>query len=161
MKIPEHLEDVAARTRVLKDRLLIMPLLYQNPVLWTPQIALQKGLIVAVGSGRRRRRKVRFDQMEGHLNTQRSFYFEDGEETGVTRPMRVRVGQVVEFSPRNYTEVDFDRIGFPGAGKLLVVWENAVMSIDPKESQSEALMWKQSAGYDRNGNFMSGAENFA
>lgn len=161
MKIPAHLDEVVRRAHVMRDRILVMPLEYKNTVLWTPQIQLQKGLIIAVGYGRRRRRKVRFDQMEGHLNTQRSFYFEDGEETGVIRPMRVKVGQVVEFSPRNFTEVDFDRYGFPGAGKLLFVWENAVMSIDPKESQSEALMWKQSAGYDRDGNFMSGAENFA
>jgi hypothetical protein len=161
VKIPAHLEDVAARAHVLRDRILVMPLEYKSTALWTPHIPLQKGLIIAVGYGRRRRRKVRFDQMEGHLNTQRSFFFEDGDETGAVRPMRVKVGQVVEFSPRNFTEVDFDRVGFPGAGKLLVVWENAVMSIDPKESQSEALMWKQSAGYDRNGNFMSGAENFA
>ena len=42
----------------------------------------------------------------------------------------------------------------------LMVEEKAIYSIDPDESLNECLMWQQSAGYDRKGNFMSGAEDW-
>ena len=160
MKLSPKLTEVSRCTRVLRDRVLVKQLPYVHPQLILPGVQIQKGVIVGVGYGRRQRRKVRFDRMEGHLNTQRAMYFEDGEEIGRILPMQVKVGDVVEFSPRNYTTVDFDR-WFPGAGDLLFVWQNAIMTIDPEESQSDALMWQQSAGYDRNGNFLSGAESWA
>lgn len=166
MKLSPELMEVGRRVRVMRDRVLVKRLPYEHPVLITPGIELQKGVIVALGYGRRQRRKVRFDRMEGHMNTGRSMYFEDGDETGRVLPMRVQVGDVVEFSPRNFTVVDFDRVGienwnrFEMVGELLFVWQNAIMCVDPDESLSDALMWQQSAGYDRNGNFMSGAESW-
>jgi hypothetical protein len=160
MILTPELEEVSRRVRVMRDRVLVRPLEYVNPWLVTPGIEIQKGVVIAVGYGRRQRRKVRFDQMEGHLNTGRSLYFEDGDETGKILPMRVQKGDVVEFSPRNFTVVDFDRVGFSGIGDLIFVWQSAIMSIDPDESLSDALMWQQSAGYDRNGNYMSGAESW-
>lgn len=158
MNLTPELEEVGQRTRVLRDRVLIRPLPYEHPVLQTVGVDVQKGVVIAVGYGRRQRRKTRFDQMIGHLNTGRSLYFEDGAETGHISPMRVKVGDVVEFSPRNLTVVDFDRLGFSGIGDLVFVWQNAIMTIDPTESLHESLLWQQSAGYDRHGNFMSGAE---
>lgn len=143
--------------RVLRDRVLIKPLPYVHPVLLTPGVNIQKGVVIAIGYGRRSRRKVRFDRMEGHLNTQRSLYFEDGEETGKVLPMRVKVGDVVEFSPRNVfvvLEHDVLQAGLPDVGDLLMVWEQGIMSIDPDESLSDALMWQTPAGYDRFGNFL-------
>jgi hypothetical protein len=157
MKLTPELEEVSRRVRILRDRVLVKPLPYVNPVLLTPGINIQKGVIVAIGYGRRQRRKVRFDRMEGHLNTQRSLYFEDGEETGVVSPMRVQVGDVVEFSPRNVfvvLEHDVLQAGLPDVGDLLMVWQNGLMSVDPEESLSDALMWQQPAGYDRHGNFL-------
>jgi hypothetical protein len=74
--------------------------------------------------------------------------------------MTVKPGDVVEFSFRNITIVDFDRIGFPGIGDLAFVWQQAIYSIDPDESLNECLMWQQSAGHDRKGNFMSGSEDW-
>lgn len=154
-----ELREVNRCVHVLRDRLLVSPLPYEHPQLILPGVTIQKGIVVGLGYGRRQRRKVRFDQMEGHLNTQRAMYFEDGAETGSILPMRVEVGDVVEFSSRNYTVVDFDRLGF-NVGDLWFVWQAAVMTVDPEGSRSAALMWQRSAGYDRNGNFLSGAESW-
>jgi hypothetical protein len=162
MILSPELEEVGQKIRVLRDRVLVKPLPYVHPVLLTPGIQIQKGVVVAVGYGRRQRRKVRFNQMEGHFG--RAMEFEDGAETGTILPMKVAVGDVVEFSPRNVfivREEDLVSIGLPDVGDLLMVWQNGIMSIDPDESLSDALMWQQPAGYDRNGHFMSGAESWA
>lgn len=160
MNLPPELEDVRDRVHVLRDRVLVKPMPYVHPVLLTPGVEIQKGVVIGVGYGRRQRRKVAFKQMEGQLG--RTMYFEDGEETGLIQPMQVKSGDVVEFSFRNVTIVDFDRIsGFEGIGDLAFVWQSAIYSVDPEESLSDALLWQQSAGYDRNGNFMSGAESWS
>jgi co-chaperonin GroES (HSP10) len=157
MILTPELEDVGRRTRVLRDRVLVKPLPYVHPQLITPGIETNKGVVIAVGYGRRERRKVRFDAAASHLATSKSVYFEDGDELGRIIPMQVKPGDVVEFSFRNVTVVDFDRVGFPGIGQLGFVWQNAIYSIDPDESLNECLLWQQSAGYDRQGNYMSGA----
>lgn len=160
MQLPPELEEVAQRVRVLRDRVLIRPVAYEHPVLATVGVDVQKGVVIGVGYGRRQRRKTRFDQKIDGMGTGRSMYFEDGEETGLILPMRVKKGDVVEFSPRNYTIVDFDRVGFQGIGDLIFVWQNAIMTIDTEESLHESLLWQQSAGYDRHGNYMSGSEDW-
>lgn len=177
MILTEELEDVAKRTRVLRDRVLVKVLPYVHPTLMTPGIEINKGVVVAVGYGRRQRRKVAFKQeiSEGppvlgaggkvmkfakSKLSGKELWFEDGDETGAIIPMTVKPGDVVEFSFRNITLVDFDQIGFPGIGHLAFIWQKAIYSIDPDESLNECLMWQQSAGYDRKGNFMSGAEDW-
>jgi hypothetical protein len=172
------LEDVARRTRVLRDRLLVKILPYIHPTLATPGVEVNKGVVIAVGYGRRQRRKVEFRQgltdgppvlgPDGKTPMKfapsklsgRTLFFEDGPETGKIIPMQVKPGDVIEFGFRNVTLVDFDRVGFPGIGHLAFVWQAAVYSIDPDESLSECLLWQQSAGHDRQGNFMSGAESW-
>jgi len=177
MMLTEELEDVGRRTRVLRDRVLVKILPYVHPELITPGIEINKGVVVAVGYGRRQRRKVAFKQeiSEGppvlSANGQvmkfaksklsgKELWFEDGDETGAIIPMQVKPGDVIEFSFRNITLVDFDRIGFPGIGHLAFIWQKAIYSVDPDESLNECLMWQQSAGYDRKGNFMSGSEDW-
>jgi hypothetical protein len=173
-----ELENVSVHTRVLRDRVLVKPLSYVHPILATPGVEIQKGVVLAVGYGRRQRRKVEFRQSVtdappvlgpdgrtvmkfGHSKLAgKTLYFEDGDETGLIIPMTVKPGDVVEFSFRNVTMVDFDRIGFPGIGPLAFIWQKAIYSIDPDESLDECLLWQQSAGYDRNGNWMSGAEDW-
>ena len=157
MILSPELEKVRDHVRVLRDRVLVKQLPYIHPVLLTPGVEVQKGVVVAIGYGRRERRKVGFKQMEGQIG--RTLYFEDGPESGRIKPMQVKPGDVVEFSFRNTTVVDFDRVsGFMGAGDLVFVWQSAIYGIDPDESLSDCLLWQQSAGYDRNGNFLSGAE---
>jgi co-chaperonin GroES (HSP10) len=158
MQLTPELEDVGRRVRVLRDRVLVKPLPYVHPTLLTPGIEIQKGVVIAVGYGRRKRRKVEFRQ--SLLTSGKTLFFEDGEETGEIIPMQVKPGDVVEFSFRNITVVDFDRVGFPGIGDLAFVWQKAIYSVDPDESLNECLLWQQSAGYDRHGNFMSGSEDW-
>lgn len=158
MILTPELEEVGQRTRILRDRVLVKPLPYVHPVLLTPGVDIQKGVVIGVGYGRRQRRLVGFKQMEGQLG--RTLYFEDGDETGAIRPMGVFPGDVVEFSFRNIEFVDFDRLGFKDIGHLAFIWQSAIYSIDPDESLSDALLWQQSAGHDRHGNWMSGAEEW-
>ena len=177
MILTEELEEVGRRTRVLRDRVLVKVLPYVHPTLETPGIEINKGVVIAVGYGRRQRRMVPFRQSvsDGAPVTgpggkvmkfsksklsDKTLWFEDGEETGMIIPMQVKPGDVVEFSFRNITLVDFDRCGFPGIGHLAFIWQKAIYSVDPDESLNECLMWQQSAGYDRKGNFMSGSEDW-
>jgi hypothetical protein len=177
MILTPELEDVANRVHILRDRVLVKVLPYVHPTLETPGIEINKGVVIGVGYGRRQRRKTEFKQSisdgapvigpggkvmqfaKSKLSG-RTLWFEDGEESGAIIPMTVKPGDVVEFSFRNITLVDFDRIGFLGIGHLAFVWQKAIYSIDPDESLNECLMWQQSAGYDRKGNFMSGAEDW-
>lgn len=177
MQLTDELEEVGRRTRVLRDRVLVKVLPYVHPTLLTPGIEIHKGVVIAVGYGRRQRRKTPFKQSVSDgapvigpggkvmkfaktKLSDKTLWFEDGEETGAIIPMQVKPGDVVEFSFRNITVVDFDRIGFPGIGDLAFIWQKAIYSVDPDESLNECLMWQQSAGYDRKGNFMSGAESW-
>lgn len=178
MILTPELENVAKSVAVLRDRVLIKPLSYVHPILETPGVEIQKGVVVAVGYGRRQRRKVEFKQnmadsapiigpdgktvmqFGASKLTGKTLYFEDGAETGHIIPMQVKPGDVVEFSFRNLEIVDFDRVGFPGIGPLVFVWQKAIYSVDPDESLNECLLWQQSAGYDRHGNWMSGSEDW-
>lgn len=139
--------EIAGRLNVLRDRVIVSRIDYEHPVLAVVGVVLQKGLVVAVGYGRRTRRKHGFQCFPGGPTQ----YYEDGNETGEIRPMKVRVGQHVEFSPRNCIEFTFE--GVP----LVQVWQEGVYGTTT-DSQSDALLWQQSAGYDRDGNFMSGRE---
>ena len=55
MILTPELEDVSRRCRLLGDRVLIKPLSYVHPILLTPGIEVQKGVIIGVGYGRRQR----------------------------------------------------------------------------------------------------------
>ncbi len=160
MILTPELEEVSRNVKVLRDRVLVKVLPYVHPVLATPTITVQKGVVIGVGYGRRVRKKVAFQQNMPGKNSGKTLYFEDGDETGVILPMQVKVGDVIEFSFRNLTPIDFDRLGYEGIGELVFVWQNAIYSIDPDESLNECLMWQQSAGHDREGRFMSGSEDW-
>ena len=177
MILTPELEEIGKRVRVLRDRVLVKVLPYVHPTLATPGIEINKGVVIAVGYGRRQRRKVAFKQeisdgppvlgpggkvmkfAKSKLSG-KTLWFEDGDESGAIIPMQVKPGDVVEFSFRNVTLVDFDRCGFPGIGHLAFIWQKAIYSVDPDESLNECLMWQQSAGYDRKGNWMSGSEDW-
>jgi hypothetical protein len=156
MILTPELEDVSRRCRLLGDRVLIKPLSYVHPILLTPGIEVQKGVIIGVGYGRRQRKLVGFKQKSDY--TGYTQYFEDGAETGRITPMQVSVGDVVEFSFRGVQIFDFDRLGFPGIGDLIVVRQGSIYSVDPDESLNECLLWQASAGHDRDGNWMSGRD---
>ena len=148
-RLPKNLVAISRRVRPLRDRVLVKRFKYEHDILWTTGIELHKGVVVAVGPGRRQRRKVRFDKDIGHMSTARSTYFEDGEETGRVRAMRVAVGDVVEFSPRNQIEWEFE------GEELVWIWEQACYGTTTPE-KSKGLLWQKSAGYDRHGNWLGG-----
>lgn len=152
MKLSKKLKKLSQTIRPLSDRILVQRLSYENPLLVVTGITLQKGVVVAVGSGKREKRKVRFDLMEGHLSTNRALYFEDGEETGRTHPIHVKVGDVIEFSPRNQIEWDFE-------GEKLVWVRHGGIYGKSNDSRSEALLWQASAGNDRSGNWLPDVGN--
>src|SRR5271154_5067026 len=130
MMLTEELEEVSKRVHVLRDRVLVKILPYVHPTLATPGIEINKGVVIAVGYGRRPRRQgaVKQEISDGppvlSANGQvmkfaksklsgKELWFEDGPETGAIIPMQVKPGDVIEFSFRNITLVDFDRCGFP------------------------------------------------
>lgn len=160
MILTPELIEIGNDWKVLRDRLLVKILPYEHPVLLTPGVEVQKGVVIGAGYGRRVRRKVAFNAGMNQQQNAKTLYFEDGTETGKVLPMQVAVGDVIEFSFRNITLVDFDRLGYDGIGHLAFVWQNAVYSVDPDEALDQCMMWQQSAGMDRHGNFMSGAEDW-
>lgn len=151
----ERLLDLGARVRPLMDRLLVKRFEFEHKLgLFVAGVTLDKGLVIAAGPGRRQRRKVRFDKAAGHLSTQGALFFEDGEELAKPRhPMRLKVGDIVEFSPRGQVPWVFEN------EELVWVWAKSCYGTT-NDSKAEALLWQQSAGYDRKGNFLSGAENW-
>lgn len=146
---PPVKSEHAPTLRVLRDRVIVRRFEYQHPLLAVVGVVLQKGEVVAVGYGRRQRRKTAFTGMPG-----RTIFFEDGEETGKILPMKVSVGDVVEFSPREQVEFTFN------GEQLIAINQNSIYGVDPSGSKHKALLFQQSAGFDREGNFLSGKESW-
>jgi hypothetical protein len=65
--------------------------------------------------------------------------------------MPVKAGEVVEFSPRNQIEWEYE-------GQKLVWIKAGAIYGTTNDSKAEALLWQQSAGTDRHGNFLGGNE---
>lgn len=152
MTLNGKLTKVSQTVRPLQDYVLVQRLEYEHPILAVIGVTLQKGIVVAVGPGKRKRRRVRFDLLEGHMSTQRSLYFEDGPElSGKLHCMPVKAGEVVEFSPRNQIEWEYE-------GEKLVWIKAGAIYGTTNDSKAEALLWQQSAGTDRHGNFLGGNE---
>jgi hypothetical protein len=183
VQLTDELLEVASKVKILRDRVLVKLIPYVHPVLATPGISIQKGVVIATGYGRRERRKVEFRQEMGAQEMRRpdgtvmkfgqnnmsgkTMYFEDGPETGKILPLQVKQGDVIEFGFRNVDIVDFDRLSEfynLNLGSLVFIWHESIYSIDPEEDinkiASEALLFQQSAGHDRHGNWMSGAEDW-
>lgn len=101
----------------LRDFVCIAPIEYQHSFLYIAGILLRKGAVIAVGPGRRLRRKLPYRRNPERVDE--VTWFEDGQETGSIRPLRVKVGDVVEFGWRAGTE-------FTLAGqKLLMIPEQS------------------------------------
>jgi hypothetical protein len=175
--------EVASKLNILRDRVLVKLIPYIHPVLATPGMTLQKGIVISTGYGRRERRKVEFRHSMGNQEirgpdgklakfttvggTSHTQYFEDGPETGRILPLQVQAGDVIDFSFRNVEIVDFDRLkDFYNLqlGSLVFIWHEAIYDVDTEEDTqvlaSQALLFQQSAGHDRHGNWMSGAEDW-
>ncbi len=97
------------KLRPLRDWVVVRPFEYKHPLLFVRGIEMRKGVVIAVGPGRRMRRKVAYKNHE--QNSGSPVYFEDGPETGKVRPMRVKPGDFVEYGFRNTVPFKFGRIG--------------------------------------------------
>jgi hypothetical protein len=181
--LTEQQLELAARLKITRDRVLVKLVPYVHPLLATPSVQIQKGVVISTGYGRRERRKTEFRSGMGEQeirrpngkvmkfgatrSANRTLYFEDGPETGRILPLQVKPGDVIEFGFRNVEIVDFDRIpDFYNLqlGELVFIWHESIYSIDPEEDMervmSQAMLFQKSAGHDRHGNFMSGAEDW-
>lgn len=135
------------RLRPLTDRVIIRPLEYKHSFLYVAGIELRKGVVVAVGPGRRMRRlipwKLPIDapHLEGKsVNASQTVMLEDGSETGKVRPLAVQVGDTVEYGFRDVFPIEFD------GEKLLVIREQNIygkttadQSVGFLEAQSSAI----------------------
>ena len=153
MKLTGKLKKLSQTVFPREDYVLVKRMEYEHPILAVVGVTLQKGIVVAAGPGKRKRRKVRFDLLEGHLSTSRALYFEDGPElkTQQKHEMPVKAGDIVEFSPRN--QIEWEEAG----EKLIWIRAGAIYGTS-NDSKSEALLWQQPAGTDRNGNFLPGTD---
>lgn len=129
----------AMRVRPLRDRVLLRPIEYKHAILYVAGVELRKGEVVAVGPGRRLRRKIPWmmpaDAPTGQsVNPGQTFWVEDGEETGKIAPMSVKVGDVVDYGFR-------DVFPIPGEN-LLMVWQKNIYGLsggDLLEAKSAAI----------------------
>lgn len=138
MKIDPKTLAVSKRLHPLRDNIVIKRLEYEHEFLYVAGQKLNKGIIVAVGPGRRMRKKTRFDKLPGKEDG--SIWFEDGGETGVVRPIRVRLYDIVEFGQRGTTEFYVD-------GEEFVLLGEQSLYGKTNASQSKGLMGLQSAGF--------------
>lgn len=152
MKLPKRLAALAKKIRARNDCVFVKRFEYQHPILAVVGVKLEKGVVVAAGPGKLRRRKTCFKH---GIDGKRDLWFEDGSPLadGSRHPMPVKIGDCVEFSPRQQTEVRVD-------GEELVVVRAGAIYGTTNDSKAEAMLWQQSAGHDRHGNFLSGAEEW-
>ena len=129
------------RIKPLRDRVLLRPIKFKHSILFVAGIELRKGEVVAVGPGRRLKRKIPWmmpsDAAEGQsVNPGQTFWVEDGPETGKIAPMSVKVGDVVDYGFRDVFPVRYE------GEELLMVWQKNIYGLsggDLLEAQSAAI----------------------
>lgn len=121
----------------MRDNVVWSRLEYKNPAgLELPTVKTNRGIVLAVGSGRRLRRKVAVPVAAGQVH-----YAEVGDETGKVRPITVQPGDCLEFSQYGQTEFEVD------GHKLVLSGEQSVIGYaDPNDTQG--LMFPAPAGFD-------------
>jgi co-chaperonin GroES (HSP10) len=105
------------KVRPLRDWVCIRPMAYTHEFLYVTGITLRKGEVIAIGPGRRVRRRIGYRNNPDRVDE--VTYFDDGLETGAIRPMRVKVGDFVEFGWRAGREFTV------GREKLIMVPEQS------------------------------------
>jgi co-chaperonin GroES (HSP10) len=124
------------KLRPLRDWVAVRPFEYKHPVLEVIGIELRKGRVVAVGPGRRIRRKIAYRRHE--QNSDVIQWFDDGPETGSVRPMRVKPGDIVEYGFRSTVPFTF------GREELLMVPEQSIYGLGD-DSRHIAVLEPRSA----------------
>lgn len=134
--------------RPLDDRVVVRPLSFKHPTLFVAGIELRKGVVVAVGPGRRVKRKIpwRIPTDAPHspgesVNPGQTFMVSDGPETGKVKLMSVRPGDVVEYGFRDVFEFNLD------GEQLVVVRERNIYGTTDADT-SRGLLEPASAPID-------------
>lgn len=132
----------------LRDRVLVRPIEYKHPTLFVAGIELRKGEVVAVGPGRRLKRKIPWKipgdapNVPGSSVTPgQTFFVEDGAETGAVAPMSVKVGDVVEYGFRDCFPVDWN------GERLLMIWQKNIYGTTTA-APDEGILEQVSAAID-------------
>lgn len=124
--------------RPLRDRVLVKPIEYKHAALFVAGIELHKGEVVAVGPGRRLKRRIPWmmpsDGTPGQtVNPGQTFYVEDGPETGAIAPIPVKVGDIVEYGFRDVFEVPWQ------GDRLLMIWAKNIYGTSDARADSGLL----------------------
>ena len=137
--------------RPLRDNVVLRRIPYEHPSLAVVGVKLNKGIVVAIGPGKRIRRLVHYRRAEESLVE--GVWLPDGAERvkrdgkPLVRPMRVAVGDVVEFSPNQHT-IEFELDG----ERLVLISEQSIYWKDRSGSRSEAILAQRPAGWERGRN---------
>lgn len=133
--IPANLRQVAKKVKPLRDGVVWSRLEYKSPVGLVIEVKTNRGVVLAVGDGRRMRRKVPVPVSAGQVH-----YAEVGAETGRVRPMTVVPGDILEFSQHGQTEFVVD------GHTLVLSGEQSVIGY--ADEDSEPVMFPAPAGFD-------------
>lgn len=137
--------------RLLSDRVLLKRTPYENKFVKVVGITLNRGVVVAIGPGRRVKRMVRY-RADGRLKE--DLVLPDGPERSPSRvkPMRVRVGDEVEFSPSSPKLI----LEFEGTdGEAYVIVPELSVYGKTTGSRHDAILSQQSAGHERDGSYLA------
>jgi co-chaperonin GroES (HSP10) len=104
------------KVRPLRDNVAWFRIEYKHPTLDVPGLRTNRGIVIAVGPGRRQRRKVKVPVAAGQFHEA-----EIGPETGRVIPTTVKPGDVLEFSPNGQTEFTVDGVTLVMAGEKSVL----------------------------------------
>lgn len=127
------------RVRPLRDWVCIKPIEYKHSFLHVEGVQMRKGHVVAVGPGRRIRRKLPYRKNPERMDE--VTWFEDGPETGKIRALRVCITDVVEFGWRAGREFTLD------GEKLVMVPEQSCYCLTD-EATDEGIFEPQSMSVD-------------
>lgn len=132
--------------RPLRDRVLVKPIEYEHSTLFVAGVELRKGEVVALGPGRRLKRKIPWmmpaDSVPGQtINPGQTFYVEDGPETGAIASVPVKVGDVIEYGFRDCFPVTWE------GERFLMIWSKNIYGTSDGRSDS-GLLEAQSAAID-------------
>lgn len=133
--IPKHLRELAARLRPMRDNVIWVREQYENKAGLIVNLKTNRGTVLAVGPGRRRRRIVKVPIAAGEFH-----HAELGAETGKVRPMTVKPGDFLEFSQYGQTEFEVDGV------TLVLSGEQSVLGY-ADENDTEGVMFPAPAGF--------------
>lgn len=125
----------AAKVRPTGERVLWYRQEFKHPVLELPAIKTNRGWVLAIGPGKRLRRRIKVQIAPNQFHEANI-----GADTGKVRPMTVQPGDFLEFSRYGQTEFVQDGITF------VLSAEDSVMGY--AEENDQGAIFSRPAGWD-------------